>query len=308
MTDSAYEQNLFVQFLEPLRRRTLHRGYEYSCSGGWLRVDRVVRDPGPDRNNPRPDTVIGVVHLRRAQGGSLVARADYKDEMELMLWCGDGCRGVKLGRWHVRQWGRWPAAAAPANGVPERPWAEPFEAPPARQSARASATAPETIAEALRPLLPVGVELQSIAPDGDGFRALLVSRTTTPFATLLTTLRGAYRFRDQRVLGLAQAPGGGWLLTLALGDIWTDSPANPRDPTRALYEALPTGVTMVGVRTDRQGAEVTLVAQEQARMDEAVRAISGLEAYDAVRVKSSIRSPIDQAIVTIVVVRERGRG
>lgn len=307
MTDSAYEQNLFKQFLEPVRRRTLHRGYEYSCNGGWLRVDRVVRDPGPDRDNPRPDTVIGVVHLRRGEAGSLVARADYKDEKELMLWCGDGCRGVKLGRWHVRQWGRWPGASAPANGVPERPWAEPFEPPPVRWSARTSTTAPAVIADALRPLLPVGVELHSVAPDGQGFRAVLVSRSTTPFTELLATLRGAYRFRHQQVVGLAHAPEGGWQLTLDLGDIWTDSPANPRDPTRALHEALPSGVSMVGVRTDRRGAEVTLVAQEQARIDAAVRAITSLDAYDEVRVKSSIRSPVDQAIVTVVVVRERGR-
>jgi len=311
MTDSAYEANFWQLTLPPTQRHVLTRRSHYRCTRGWVRFDRVVHDPGPDPMNPRPDTVIGEVLLRRGEKGSLLARADYKDEKELTLWCGDGCRGIELGTWGARQWGRWPSAAPASDGVVARPWAEPFEPPPIRSATNAPAiaplTAPDSIASALRPLLPEGVQLQSVERDGDGYRALIASRNTTPFTQLMTAVRGAYRFRHEGVVGLTRAPEGEWLLALALGDIWTDSPANPHDPTRALFQALPTGVTWAGTRGAGKGLEVTLVSKEQGPMDDAVRAIEALDAYEEVRVKSSIRSAYDQSIVTIVYVREQAR-
>lgn len=305
MTDDEYEENLQKLYLSPTRTQTLRRRDHYTCKSGWVRVERVVSDPGPDRSNPRPDTVIGVVMLRRGWKGSLVARADYRDEKEFLLWCGDGCNGIPLGTWNVHDWGRWPSAPRAANGAVAQPWAEPFEAPELRVSDRAPATTPDAITEALRPMLPAEVQLQSMTRDGDGFRAVLVSRNTTPFTQLLDAVRRSYRFRHERVVGLARGAGGDLMLSLSLGDIWQNSPANPHDPTGALTQALPDGVRMVGVRGAGEGLEVTLVSTEQSPMDDAVRAISRLTAYDSVAVKSSIRSSYDQSIVTIVYIRER---
>jgi len=307
MTDSAYEANLFLLTLAPREVHTLKRRAHYTCTGGWLRFDRVVHDPGPDLMNPRPDTVIGDVRLRRGSNGSLVARADYKDEKELMLWCGDGCRGIPLGTWGVRVWGRWPAAPSAASAEIARPWAEPFEAPPLRAVTYAPRATPEAITDSLRPLLPSGVTLRGVERDGDGFRVQLASRTTTPFTQLMSAVRRSYRFRHERVVGIARDAAGGWVLSLSLGDIWENSPANPHDPLGALVRALPAGVTWSGTRGAGKGLEVTLLSKEQPAMDDAVRAIERLDAYEEVRVKSSIRSTYDQAIVTIVYVRERAR-
>lgn len=305
MTDDEYEENLQKLYLSPTRSHTLKRRDHYTCKSGWVRVERVVSDPGPDRSNPRPDTVIGVVMLRRGWKGSLVARADYRDEQEFMLWCGDGCKGVPLGTWNVHDWGRWPSAPGAANGAVARPWGEPFDAPEVRVSERAPANTPDVIAGALRPMLPAGLQLQSMIRDGDGYRAQLVSRNTTPFTQLVDAVRRSYHFRHERVVGLTRGAGGDWILSLGLGDIWKNSPANPHDPTGALTQALPDGVRMVGVRGAGKGIEVTLVSTEQAPMDDAVSAITRLTAYDSVAVKSSIRSSYDQSIVTIVYVRER---
>lgn len=305
MTDSAYEANLETLALAPTRTQTLRRGSEYVCTDGWVRVDRVVRDPGPDRSNPRPDTVIGVVLLRRGTNGALVARADYKDEIEFSLWCGDGCTSVSFGTQRMRQWGRWDAAPAPANGVVARPWAEPFDPPLVRPASGASSSSPNAIAEELRAFLPPDVRLTEVAPDADGFRVQLVSRNTTPFTQLMRALRRSYRFRHERVVGLSRDTGGDWRLALDLGDIWVNSPANPHNPTRALLQALPPTVTWSGTNGAGKGLEVTLVAKEQREMDHAIRAIERLTEYQDVRVKSSIRSSVDQAIVTVVYVRER---
>ena len=307
MTDAEYEANLQQLTLAPTQVAVLRRRVHYSCTKGWVQVDRVVHDPGPDPMNPRPDTVIGQVLLRRGAKGSLVARADYRDEKELMLWCGDGCRGIKLGTWGVRQWGRWPGASAPANGTVARPWAEPFEPPPLRSSDRPPASPAESIASALRPLLPGEVQLRSVVVDGDGYRALVASRNTAPLTHVMATLRGAYRFRGERVVGLTRSAGGDWVLAIDLGDIWVDSPANPHNPIQPLTEALPPGVRWVGTSAAGQGLEVTLVAKEEGAMRDAVRAIEQLTAYEEVRVKSSIQSPVDQAFVTVVYVRERAR-
>lgn len=305
MTDDEYEENLQKLYLSPTRTHTLRRRDHYTCKSGWVRVQRVVSDPGPDRSNPRADTVIGVVMLRRGWKGSLVARADYRDRKEFMLWCGDGCKGVPLGTWDVHDWGRWPSAPGAANGAVARPWAEPFDAPEVRASDRAPANDPDAIAAELRPMLPAGLQLQSMTRDGDGYRALLASHSTTPFTQLMDAVRRSYRFRHERVVGLSRAPDGDWVMAIGLGDIWKNSPANPHDPTGALTQALPDGVRMVGMRGAGKGLEVTLVSAEQPPMDDAVRAISRLTAYDSVAVKSSIRSSYDQSIVTIVYVRER---
>jgi hypothetical protein len=121
----------------------------------------------------------------------------------------------------------------------------------------------------------------------------------------MATVRRSYRFHHERVVGLARATHGDWVLALDLGDIWQHSPASPHDPTRALVQALPGGVCMVSVSCAGKGLEVTLVSKAQPPLDEALRASSGLSAYEEVRVKSSIRSSYDQAIVTIVYVRKR---
>ncbi|MBK6454738.1 MAG: hypothetical protein IPF87_01430 [Gemmatimonadetes bacterium] len=305
MTDSAYGANLETLYLAPVRSYTLRRGEHYTCKGGWLRVDRIVHDPGPDRNNPRPDTVVGEVLLRKGWKGDLVAMAKVREAREFTVWCGDGCKGIPLGTWTARTWGRWRSSAVASDGPSPRPWAEPFEAAPVAASDPAPDTPPEEIARELRPMLPAGLQLQSVSRDGVGYRALLAGRSTTPFTQLVSTLRRSYRFRHERVVGLSRLAHGEWVLALSLGDIWRDSPANPRDPTGPLVRALPDGVRMVGVRGAGKGLEVTLVSQEQPPMDDAVRAIARLSAYDSVAVKSSIRSTYDQAIVAIVYVRER---
>ena len=307
MTDSAYAANLETLYLAPVRSYTLRRGEHHTCKGGWLRVDRVVHDPGPDRNNPRPDTVVGEVLLRKGWKGDLVAMAKVREAREFTVWCGDGCKGIPLGTWTARTWGRWRSSAVASDGPSPRPWAEPFEAPPLSRAPTAASTPPEAIADALRPMLPSGARLQTIERDGSGSRAQIASHSTTPMAALIASLRRAYRFRGERVLGISRAADGGWVMTLGIGDLWFDSPANPHDPTRAAWEALPAGVKLVGVQGGAaRGLELTLVADRQSAIDDAVQAIAGQAAYEAVSLKSSIRSSVGD-VVAIVYVRERPR-
>jgi hypothetical protein len=178
MTDSAYGANLETLYLAPVRSYTLRRGEHHTCKGGWLRVDRVVHDPGPDRNNPRPDTVVGEVLLRKGWKGDLVAMAKVREAREFTVWCGDGCKGIPLGTWTARTWGRWRSSAVASDGPSPRPWAEPFEAPPLSRAPTAASTPPEAIADALRPMLPSGARLQTIERDGSGYRAQIASHST----------------------------------------------------------------------------------------------------------------------------------
>ena len=55
-----------------------------------------------------------------------------------------------------------------------------------------------------------------------------------------------------------------------------------------------------------RGLELTLVADRQSAIDDAVQAIAGQAAYEAVSLKSSIRSSVGD-VVAIVYVRERPR-
>jgi hypothetical protein len=94
MTDSAYGANLETLYLAPVRSYTLRRRLSTTrAKAAGLRVDRVVHDPGPDRNNPRPDTVVGEVLLRKGWKGDLVAMAKVREAREFTVWCGDGLQG-----------------------------------------------------------------------------------------------------------------------------------------------------------------------------------------------------------------------
>lgn len=307
MTDEQYARNIEELYLKPVESHALRRGRDYTCGGGWLRVDRLVHDPGPDRNNPRPDTVIGEVHVRKGWKGELVARSEFDEDLEFSVWCGDGCQGVPIGNWTMHAWGRWQEASPASDGTLPRPWAEPFAPPPAQPPRGSAVTSPDVIARELRPMIPAAAQLQSVRHDQDGYRVVVTSDSTAPFTELVASLRRSYRFRSQRVLGLTRGAQGEWAIALGIGDVWHDSPATPHDATRAAWESLPPAVKLVGSGpAPRRGLELTLVSTDQSAIDRAAQAIASRPEYDSVAVMSNFRAEHGE-IVTRVYIRERPR-
>lgn len=104
-----------------------YRG-DYYCEDGWLQVgDRNLPHVWDDEVAPASFRANRRA-LRVAPGrdGALVARLDLISYDELVIWCGDGCKGIPLPfTWETRsQWSaarRWdPEAPAPHVGASAR--------------------------------------------------------------------------------------------------------------------------------------------------------------------------------------------
>ena len=71
---------------------------DYFCGDGWLRFGES-RAPSLWDADVRTDDFYPKRHAVRIapnEDGSLVARLDFVDYAELIVWCGDGCKGIPL--------------------------------------------------------------------------------------------------------------------------------------------------------------------------------------------------------------------
>ncbi len=175
------------------------RGSDYQCRDGWLvapvsyGVIDGEADVPRDQLALRPDT--REVAIARGREQSLVARLETRQEYQLDLWCGDGCKGVKL-PWKTKRAVVWSRLLATVD--------------PAEIAAGEDATAPSLsdslrVAQLAKRGTPPGVRLLSVQRAGTSWRlryqaardvereALLDELLTTPWFVDVTdeTVDGA---------------------------------------------------------------------------------------------------------------------
>lgn len=260
MDDSAYAENLRKLTIAGRQRQVVVRGRHYECDGGWLVADRLVHDPGPDRDRPRPDTVIGTVAMAVDRGRRLVLHSRFPEALEFALWCGDGCRGIPLGTWTQHEWGRLEPASAPPDLVEPTPWAEPFHPDSVTVVwAVDPLQSPEEIAALLRPAVDGTVTLEQVARVPGHYRARFRSAGGyAAFHPLLERLHAMQSIGTLTVTGVA--PGaGGHLLWL---DVYVVSRASATEASAIearMRAVLPRGALLERVRRDGATFHVHLV-------------------------------------------------
>ena len=218
MTDDEYEANLDKLYIAPQTHRVLKNGKDYECSSGWLTSDRLVRDQGPDRNNPRPDFIDGIVRFGKDRAGFLVAEAIYQEEQQFNVWCGDGCKGFSLGTWTMHTWRHWEPAQPAWQGVRERPWTEPFKLESTGGSGNNynGTLRLVEVRNLVTPAIQQPVTLVELVPAGKDMMLLVSSPTTEGFNKMFSVLSRIFTFYDIRVQELARRPEGGWNMRVLL--------------------------------------------------------------------------------------------
>lgn len=218
MTDDEFEANLDKLYLQPIQHRVLKRGENYECKGGWLTAERLVNDPGPDRNNPRPDQMIGITRFGKDAAGNLVAESVYPEDMYFSVWCGDGCKGFSLGTWTMHTWRHWEVAQPAWQGVRERPWTEPFKLESTGDSGNNynGTLRLVEVRNLVTPAIQQPVTLVDLVPAGKNMILLVSSPTTEGFNKMFKVLSRVFTFYDIRVQELARRPEGGWNMRVLL--------------------------------------------------------------------------------------------
>ncbi len=278
MTDREYEENLDQLYLAPQQTLVLKWENDYLCADGWLSSDRLVHDPGPDRNRPRPDTVIGVVYTARDTEGRLQFKSEYPEDVQFSIWCGDGCRGVPLGRWTMHEWARLDTTTAPVVER-ARPWAEPFDEPirigdEGSRARGAPMQTPDEIRGLLAPLLPAPLAVVGVERAGTQYRATIRSpKGTEPFTKMFDPINRSYKFGSVYSKGLRQIDGGLWEMTLAITVQSTNSATPVEQIEQRLRSIVPRSVIMERVTVSGAGFSVTFTASDRTSVSAMLRAI-----------------------------------
>lgn len=218
MTDDEYEENLDKLYLTPQTHRVLKNGADYECSGGWITGDRLVRDQGPDRNNPRPDFIDGIVRFGKDRAGFLVAESIYREEQEFNVWCGDGCKGFSLGTWTMHDWRHWEPAEPAWKGERSRPWAEPFKSNESLSSYNDNSGVLRLVEvrRLVTPMVLPPATLVDLVPAGKDMIILVDSPDKDPLNKMFKGLGSVFTFYDVRVQELTRKPDGGWSMRILL--------------------------------------------------------------------------------------------
>ena len=91
------------------QRHTLKPDVDYRCEGGWLvAVPGAGGPPGAGYN-----AGSSVSRITTDARGGLVANIAGTREVNLSLWCGDGCKPSIPMNENFNLWGHWPAANEP---------------------------------------------------------------------------------------------------------------------------------------------------------------------------------------------------
>jgi hypothetical protein len=218
MTDDEYEANLDKLYLVPQTHHILKRDNDYECSAGWISSERLSHDPGPDRNNPRPDVVDGIVRFGKDKAGFLVAESIYREQQQFNVWCGDGCKGFSLGTWTMHDWRHWEPAAPAWQGKRPRPWAEPFKGTESAEidnDLRGLLRLPE-VRRLVTPTIVEPASLVSLDPSGKDVIMSVSSPTTDLFNTMFKGLGSIFTFYSVRVIELTHKPQGDWNMRMLL--------------------------------------------------------------------------------------------
>lgn len=217
MTDDEYEENLDKLYLMPQKHHVLKNGQDYECSGGWLTGDRLVRDQGPDRNNPRPDFIDGIVRFGKDKAGFLVAESIYQEEQQFNVWCGDGCKGFSLGTWTMHDWRHWEPAEPAWKGERSRPWAEPFKNIESRTGNDTGGVL--RLVEVRRLVTPTilpPATLTDLEPIGKDMILVVNSPDKESLNTMFKGLGSIFTFYDVRVQELTRKSDEGWSMRILL--------------------------------------------------------------------------------------------
>ena len=130
-----------------------------------------------------------VVFVASAKNGALVARLRTTTHDEVLLWCGDGCTGVRVPL-SARSRMRWerqlplPANAALLDPADPR---QPLETREKRTTRR------------IRAALPPAVLLVGVSPSADGWQMRIDVRDKSVLMPLLATLKQTPGIADARV-------------------------------------------------------------------------------------------------------------
>ncbi len=217
MTDDEYQKNLDKLYLAPQVQRVLKRGKDYECSGGWISNDRWAHDPGPDRNNPRPDEINGIARFAKDKAGFLVAETIYKEEKYFNVWCGDGCKGFSLGTWTMHYWRHWAPAEPAWKGERSRPWAEPFKNIESRAGYETGGVLRLIeIRELVTPTISPPATLTALEPTGKDMFLVVNSPDKESLNKMFKGLGSIFTFYDVRVQELVHTPEGDWSIRVLL--------------------------------------------------------------------------------------------
>ena len=135
--------------------------------------------------------------IARDTAGNLVMMAGEQRVAvdEIPLWCGDGCRGIPLGRSSRHAWHRWALSTVPAP-LPGGRRDDRFEAPGWHDVARWRGRAEGEGAwrDVLVPLLPEGVRLAGLQTSGNRAAATLAGGDVDALASALHAIDESHAF------------------------------------------------------------------------------------------------------------------
>lgn len=264
-----------------------------------------MHDPGPDRNNPRPDTVIGVVRIARDRKGFLVFNGRFRERQEITIWCGDGCKGIPIGTWTMNEWSHLDPTD-PTEVTIARAWAEPFEPdlPPPASARFLPMQTPEEIRALIEPLVASPLAVREVRRAGSSYDVVVRSEGGRDlFAPLFEPIERSGRFPGMQVKGLASLGNGVWDLTLRVVPTVQGSATSPAVIEARLRALVPAGVVIEGVRPSGAGFTVSLVAPTGAAFVATLRAIAADARFETPDVSDATRS--DSLVRARIWVRER---
>ena len=91
-------------------RVTITRGRDYRCEDGWIVAPTPYGVVAGDDDIPREQQSIRPdareVFIAPGRQSSLVGRLETREEHEFPLWCGDGCKGIRL-PWRTKRAVAW---------------------------------------------------------------------------------------------------------------------------------------------------------------------------------------------------------
>ncbi len=274
MTDEQYEANLMTIYRWPFAHRVLKNGDDYRCQGGWLVGERLVHDPGPDRNSPRLDYLDGIVRFGRDRKGGLVAEAVYEQHQKFNVWCGDGCKGFSLGTWTMHDWRHWEPAAPAWTGDVPRPWAQPFTADEPFPEGDSSLARLAETRQLLTPLLPSGITIEGLKPAGDdAVTAVLVTADKSRFPAMFEAIERSYLFYRDDVMAYSQSVDGKHTLRLRL-QLKPQIPDTPIPVVeQQVRDLLPAAVTLVSVKPAGTRFRIAVTAGDDRAVSQLLRSL-----------------------------------
>ena len=146
---------------------TLKKGSEgFLCTQGWLQSVWPRGTPMRDADDADWRGLDKTLNFAKNLAGELVIRTDVARWQEVSVWCGDGCKYVRIPftRETTYEWARWSSAQISTF--------EPIPAPlPVSRNLDANAPADESpagrVTRILRTLTPSGVRIVSVRADGE---------------------------------------------------------------------------------------------------------------------------------------------